>query len=344
MWRTRPRSGSAIALLAGLFVLIACASSGAVPARAGEDALRLPFGSKRWIAYQSIGNTGNDRVFLVHVDGTDDHPIAKNLPGRTAHPDFSRYGHRLAFDQLTSDAATDQIYVSKADGSHIRHIAPCEPPKCLSHWEPAWSPNGSKLAISTASGPLTDFGPARFGIAIVDVSEGHVHPIVDHPAGQGQDHFARWSPDGHRLVFWRERSAEDGSIQTAIFIVNRDGSHLHRLTPWNMLAGEPDWAPHKALIVFCTRPLLDFPAAAESELYTMRPNGSHVHGLTSFGPDGPRATQPRWTPNGKAILYTRLGQAELPRHIWALTADGDHDVPVLTSKPIYTHATLRPYR
>jgi Tol biopolymer transport system component len=159
---------------------------------------------------------------------------------------------------------------------------------------------------------------------------------------EGQDHFARRSPDARRLVFWRERTHADGSVGTAIFAVSSDGAGLKQLTPWSMLAGDPDWSPDGSLIVFGTGPLLDFDAGAESELYTMRPDGSEKHALTTYGTDGPRATQPRWTPDRTAVLYTRLGQTMLPRHIWLLSADGSADQPVLESKSIYTHPVLQP--
>jgi Tol biopolymer transport system component len=353
----RSRAGSAIAggLIAITVIATSCTgkssspqatetptSATQPPASETAPAGELPISSDGLIAYQSMDSNGDDRVFLVHIDGSGDHAIAQQLPGRVAHPDFSRDGSQLVFDQLTSQDSTDQIYLAKADGSNIRHIAPCKPPKCLSHWEASWSPDGQQLAMSTATGPFTDTGPSRVGIAIVDVESEKVRQVVDHPGEDGQDHFARWSPDGKHLVFWRARAQSDGSVQTAIFIVNSDGSRLNQLTPWNMLAGDPDWAPDGSLIVFGTSPLLDFSEAAESELYTMRPDGSGMHALTSYGPTGPRATQPRWTPDGHAILYTRLGQSELPRHIWAISADGSVDVPVLTSKSIYTHPVLQP--
>ena len=78
------------------------------------------------------------------------------------------------------------------------------------------------------------------------------------------------------------------------------------------------------------------------ELYTIRPNGTGLRRLTAYGPNGPRATQPRWTPDGKAILYTRTTQTGQPRHIYAIDADGSGDAAVLTAKPIYTHPILQP--
>jgi Tol biopolymer transport system component len=164
---------------------------------------------------------------------------------------------------------------------------------------------------------------------------------VDHLATQGQDLFPRWSPDGKQLVFWRDR-LRGGSVETAIFVVDADGSGLQRLTPWSMFAGDPDWSPDGAQIVFSTHPLFEFAEGARSELYMMRPDGSHIRALTSYGSDGPRATQPRWTPDGNAIVYTRLSQAALPRQIWAIGADGSNDAPVLDAKSIYTHPVLRP--
>jgi Tol biopolymer transport system component len=142
-------------------------------------------------------------------------------------------------------------------------------------------------------------------------------------------------------VFWRERAKSGGTIQTAVFIVNVDGSGLRQLTPWKMLAGDPDWSPKRDFIVFSTRPLVDFGSSGRSKLYTMRPDGSGMHKLTSYGETGPWATQPRWTPDGKAILYTRVTQEELPRHIWVIDQAGHKDVPVLTKEAIYTHPVLQ---
>jgi Tol biopolymer transport system component len=348
----RLRSGIAACLVAAAVVAGACTSSETgsadrseaptTPTPAITSEAPLPIGAGGWLAYQAPSSSSPDRIFLTRVDGSDDHEIARQLPGSVAHPDFSRDGTLLAFDQLDSDVANSQIFVADADGSHIRQIAPCHPPGCRDRYAPSWSPDGKRLAVATDGGPLTATGPSRFGIAIIDVDTQHVSPIVDHSAAAGQDLFPRWSPDGTRLVFWRDRAASDGSRHTAVFVVDADGSGLRRLTPWEMDAGDPDWRPNGSLIVFDTHPLFEFPEGVDSELYTIRPDGSGMVPLTSYGPDGPRATQPRWTPDGTAILYTRLSRSQLPRHIWVLTADGSVDLPVLDSEDIYTHPVLRP--
>ena len=333
-------SGGMLLLLLGM--VIACGGGEAAEKKPTPDS---PIASEPgWLAYQY--QTDPDDVFdikvhLVRVDGSQDHAIAPNLAGSIRHPDFSPDGSRLAFDQLTNEESTE-VYIAKADGSNAKRISPCSPP-CADRWEPAWSPDGSRLAISTGAGRVTETGPARFGIGVIDVNSEEVTQVVDHEKAVGQDRFARWSPDGKRLVFYRAQLKSDGTIQTAIFVVDVDGSNLRRLTPWDMLAGDPDWSPNGDLIVFSTHPLREFESLERSELYTMRPDGSDIKALTSNGEDGPRATEPRWTPDGKAILYVRETHAGTHRSIWVIDRTGNTDVPVLTKEPsYYTHPVLQP--
>jgi TolB protein len=293
-----------------------------------------------WLAYQSLTPDGDDGVFLVRADGSEDHQIVTGLPGRQTHPDFSRDGKRLAFAQLTSEESAGHVYLADADGAHARRLPPCRLPKCDGHGEPSWSPDGKQLAVSTDIDVRPGQPPKRFGIAIIDLARGTERSVVANTFEAGQDHFARWSPDGRQLVLWRGRE-RPGGVQAAVFVVNVDGTGLRQLTPWDMLASDPDWSPDGAQILFNTRPLLDFDTG-QSELNTMRPNGTGVRRLTAYGPNGPRATQPRWTPAGKAILYTRTTQTGQPRHIYAINADGTADTPVLTTKQIYTHPIVQP--
>ncbi len=305
---------------------------------AEEQAPESVTGASGWIAYQSISPRGPDGIFLVRADGSDEHEILTDVPGRRLHPDFSPDGNRIAFDQ--SEGATDQLWVANSDGTDPRLLAACDPSSaCLQRWEPAWSPDGLRLAISTATGTEE---PEKFGIAIVDVSTGAVTQVVDHPAEEGQDHFPRWSPDGTTLAFWRWRS-NGGAGETAVFTVTADGQDLRQLTDWEMMAADPDWSPDGERILFGTYPLLDFPTSGNSELFTMAPDGSDVQQLTDYGPAGPRATQPRWSPEGDAILYVRTTQRGTPRLIYAMAADGSSDGPVLDTHAIYTHPDLQPH-
>jgi Tol biopolymer transport system component len=296
-----------------------------------------------WLAYTTLGSSG-DQVHLVRTDGSHDHAIDTGLPGRTTHADFSRDGRWIAFDQLTSENAKDRVYVGPVNGTHFHQVAPCaqSSPSCLDMWEPAWSPNGSQLVVSESHGKIGPDGPARFGLAVIDLASNRVTLLLDHPNHQGQDHFARWSPDGKTLVFWREQPTANDQANSAVFRINTDGSGLKQLTPWSMLADDPDWSPDGKHILFTTRPLLDF-GAGRSNLYLMRPDGTSIGEITHYPDGGDRATQPRFTPDGKAIVYVHTGPSGTPRTPWAIRPDGTGNSPVFPpARPIYTHPALQP--
>ncbi|MDQ4034959.1 MAG: hypothetical protein M3153_03435 [Chloroflexota bacterium] len=271
----------------------------------------------------------------MRADGTEDHEIGADVvPGAIHHhPDWSPDGSQLLFDV---QGEPDQLYVINADGSDARIVTDCELPECVGATHASWSRDGTRIAAAYAIGPLGPEGPARLGLAIIDVESGARTVILDHDAADGQDLYPRWSADDEQLVFWRERN--DGT--TAVFVIDADGSNLMQLTDWDQVAGDPDWSPDGSLIVFTTHPLRVYGGSEPSDLYTMRPDGTDVRRLTHL--EGSRATQPRWTPDGEAITYTRVGASGGPRHIWAIRADGTDDSPVLTSRDILTSPILQP--
>ena len=341
-------------LAAGALLMLAAGCSSTNPDSTREAASPSPTttslppvlaSANGWLAYQ-IKAGDQDRVWLMHPDGSDDHQAFPNLPGRTLHPDFSRDG-KLAFDQTDLRTTMDNVYVASADGSGARLVAECKPPQCDQHWYPAWSPDGKQLAVATAGGMVTGGNPPpRFGIAIIDLAKGTVRPLLDHSSKTGQDMMPRWSPDGRQLVFYRWRGEAEGpAAEAAVFLVNVDGSGLKQLTPWKLRCGDPDWSPDGSRIACATRPPTDYVEAGPSELYVLRPDGSGLRALTRNGPDGPRATHPRFTPDGTAILHVRTGGQDWnmpPKHIYILDLATGKDVPYLTSKDIYTRPTLQP--
>jgi TolB protein len=288
-----------------------------------------------WIAYQRPSGGIDDAVFLVRTDGTEDHEIGADVePGAIHHhPDWSPDGSQLLFDV---QGEPDQLYVINADGSDARIVTDCELPECVGLTHASWSRDGTRIAAAYAIGPLGPEGPARLGLAIIDVDSGARTVILDHEAADGQDLYPRWSADDEQLVFWRERNDRT----TAVFVIDVDGNNLTQLTEWDQIAGDADWSPDGTLIVFTTYPLRVFRVADRSDLYTMRPDGSEMRQLTHL--EGSRATQPRWTPDGEAIIYTRVEASGRPRHIWAIRSDGTDDSPVLTTRDNLTHAVLQP--
>ena len=345
-------------LVAATIVLVAaCGSVSSATQPPTPSASRIQLDPTRWIVYQTCitCNGAGAQIWVAHPDGIGDHRIS-TLGVPSQHPDFSRDGKWIAYDwYLPSASAAAQIDVTAADGSDPHHLAfTCTAPSCLAYQRPAWSPDGARLAITKDFGPLRNNLPIANGIAILDLASGRVSQVTKHVVTEGQDVYPRWSPDGQSLVFWRDRScpgevqaalcAESGyANEAAIFIVRSDGTNLHQLTPWDELAGDPDWSPDGQKIVYSTHPLrIDWPNQVESELVSIRPDGAGRTVLTKFGLGGPRGTEPRWTPDGTAVLYTKESyEPDFSRHIWVIGADGKSDAPVLTTRQNCTNGVLQ---
>ena len=336
-------------IAACLVVVAGCSSGPSASAPAG----RIILDPTRWIAYgHCVSCDGSDdQIWLVRSDGSGNHLITGHVAS-AYQPDYSRDGKSIAYEGGPIGTAPSQIYVATADGSDPHVAGDCALPSCQSHERPAWSPDGTRLAISAYFGPSRGNAQGTAGIAILELASGKVTPVTVHavssdPTGYdrvGEDRSARWSPDGQHLVFWRTRLSKDGvSPETAVFVVGSDGTDLRQLTPWDELAGDPDWSPNGALIVYSTHPNKVF-ATGESELVTIHPDGTGRTVITRFGPGGPRANHPRWVLDGSAILYMRrtgAGNATTV-HVWVMRSDGTADAPVLTTEQIMGDPVMQP--
>jgi len=109
-----------------------------------------------------------------------------------------------------------------------------------------------------------------------------------------------WSPDGKRLVF----TGYDGGLSD-LFIVNADGSDLHRLTNDKYADLEPSWSPDGKTIAFVTdrSPATDFEALKFGKLRIALlhlDNGS-IDILRNR--DQGKNINPAWAPDGRSLAF-----------------------------------------
>jgi TolB protein len=207
--------------------------------------------------------------------------------------------HRIAdtiYQKLTGDRgvfATRMAYVTKAgpryslviadaDGEGARN-ALVSPEPIIS---PAWAPNGREIAY-------VSFESRKATVRIQDLQTGQRRVIADF---RGTNSAPNFSPDGQQLVL--SLSREGG---TQLFIINRDGSGLRRLTQSSSIDTEAVFSPDGRSIYFVSD------RGGGPQIYRMTVSGGQPERVTFAGSYN---ISPSISPDGKTLAYiTRTGGA-----------------------------------
>jgi Tol biopolymer transport system component len=171
--------------------------------------------------------TSSGIINVMGVDGSNPHPLSNVSAG---FPSWSPDGRQVLF--LTGNLY-NILNIMDANGSHARVIHTSQVYEMKS---PVMSPDGSKIAFLTQK--------TQDGYVEVDVIDKDGKNQLSLTDGYQLTYGGlSWSPDGQQLIFTMvgDGKTHQGWPPSLLFIVNADGSGLHKLNASCAACAWPNW-------------------------------------------------------------------------------------------------------
>ena len=252
----------------------------------------------------------------MEADGSGRHPVP--MPVGAGEPAWSPDGSMIAvvssIDCGGGETCLWRICTMKADGTE-RRCLPATNAEGVQ--EPAWSPDGERIAYTSWDEPL----PGQIietNIYVIDADGSNRRRLT---STRGEDSEAAWSPDGKRIVFSSDRLSGN-TTDWDLFVMDSDGRNVQRLTRSPMIEDAPDFSPDGTQIVYSrvTGEMLDF-----YDIWVMNADGTEQR-VVSDEPVPER--QPTWSPDGTSIAAVCVSEAEGSDEICVMNADGTNHRPL----------------
>jgi serine/threonine protein kinase len=220
------------------------------------------------------------------------------LKAKAVTNDWSRAAHL----QLTNEHGTEFypslapdgrsfVYASKANGNFDlfmqrvggKNATPLTPNTPSDEIEPAFSPNGERIAFRSTREPE--------GVYVMEAGGENVRLVV---AGC---HHPSWSPDGREIVCstaGHDEPTTRNNVPSALWIANVETGEKRFLCENDAM--QPSWSPNGDRIAFWFMP----PSAGRSDIATISRNGGEIEVITK---DASTNWNPVWSPDGKFLYF-----------------------------------------
>jgi Tol biopolymer transport system component len=293
------------------------------PVIAGPAQAKVP-GPNGRIAFARYDPTLDDTVtYTANPDGTHVHRL---FPGASGSPHWSPDGSQVAIGACADPPVCDTAAVIVNPDTGRYRVLRMPDSANLFTGCPLWSPDATRLACEGDG--QTD--PGLNGIYTIRSSDGRgLTRVTSNPGGI--DTPIDYSPDGRQLVFSRIDPTRPvpppmarAASNAALFVVNTDGTGLHRITPWGFSDDDGSWSPDGTRIAF----------EHVGGLFVVHSDGA---GLTSI----PLAVHSlygagdvSWSPDGTKILFLLFAAGQ--EGMATANADGSN-VQQVTISPTIDH-------
>ncbi|PYQ76671.1 MAG: hypothetical protein DMG04_02905 [Acidobacteria bacterium] len=217
--------------------------------------------------------TGSNARLFAHTMSDEIHQTQRALRGvaRTKLTFASdRDGERMT--GTVEKRETKEIYIADYDGENQRRVTVGR----TLNITPRWSPDGRSIAYTSyRRGPPQVFISNIFQGTLEEATKGE---------RVGQNWLPAWSPDGQRICFGSTR--DGGSSQ--LYVINRDGSALRRLTNDKWVNTTPTWSPSGNQIAFVSD------RTGSPQIYVINADG--VGAPQRISTSESYADKPAWSP------------------------------------------------
>jgi Tol biopolymer transport system component len=190
-----------------------------------------------------------------------------------------------------------QLYRVAVDGSGERLLG-----RELSGDTPVWSPDGSRVAYSSAR-----IGTGEGHLYVMDADGTHRVRITRDTA---IDRHPSWSPDGTRLVFQRGTTDFGGDL----YLVDPETTETTRLTAGDAVDQQPRWSPDGTRIAYASN------RGGSYDLWVMDADGSNPRQITYHHADD---WWPTWSPDGTQLAFASNRDGDIA--IYTVNVDGSNE-------------------
>jgi TolB protein len=158
--------------------------------------------------------------------------------------------------------------------------------------QPAWSPDGKRVAFARARPAAQGRSIAGFDIYVARVKGGRVRRLT---TDVGNDTQPAWAPNGKRIAVTSDRAGNQD-----VYTMRSNGRALRRLTGTAAEDSSPSWSPNGKRIAFTSD------RNGSEDVFTMSARGKALRRLTKSSAD---EGDPAWSPNGRRIAYAVAGRS-----------------------------------